>query len=377
MLFEFPKLTGSYSVGFTEYSVIDKTRPDLYSNTPVEKRPLAARIWYPSKADKNALAQYAVGELDDWKKSLEQKGYPQKFIEEIYSIRCHAIEAAPFLKDKAPYPLVFFSHGYCGSPIEHTAMCEELASHGYIVVGVYHTYYAYRTPLPDDRAIHALKEHLDQVKLLDEEESSQEQYIRTADIIAILDDMQKNRLHDILKNADFENIGIFGFSFGGSTAADACTNYPQFNAGIDLDGALFGDINPDDIEKPFLFILGGGTIDRFNNKTNEELAQITGLPAKLENILRSKYMDLFYNRRKEFRSNLSLEIIPKIYHGAFTDWLILKDLALYKDNKHIVNLDMLLSEEPIDGKKTMQLINQHIVTFFNKHLHEQSDYERK
>ncbi len=53
---------------------------------------------------------------------------------------------------------------------------------------------------------------------------------------------------------DLERQGVFGFSFGGATAAVVCLEDARCDAGANLDGSLWGDkIEQEPLEKPFLF----------------------------------------------------------------------------------------------------------------------------
>ena len=47
MIFEFPKLTGSYKVGTTTRHIIDQNRKEPHN--PEAQRELMARVWYPAE----------------------------------------------------------------------------------------------------------------------------------------------------------------------------------------------------------------------------------------------------------------------------------------------------------------------------------------
>ena len=49
--------------------------------------------------------------------------------------------------------MLLFSHGFSGLRMQNTAQFEELASHGYVVASVDHTYDSVITIMPDSRAI--------------------------------------------------------------------------------------------------------------------------------------------------------------------------------------------------------------------------------
>jgi pimeloyl-ACP methyl ester carboxylesterase len=54
---------------------------------------------------------------------------------------------------------------------------------------------------------------------------------------------------------DMTRVGVFGHSFGGATAAQFCHDDSRCKAGIDVDGAPFGSVVREGMDKPFLFLL--------------------------------------------------------------------------------------------------------------------------
>jgi hypothetical protein len=54
---------------------------------------------------------------------------------------------------------------------------------------------------------------------------------------------------------DLERVGAFGHAFGGATAAEVVLNDRRFIAGLDMDGALSGDVVEQGVRKPFMFLL--------------------------------------------------------------------------------------------------------------------------
>ncbi len=46
--------------------------------------------------------------------------------------------------------------------------------------------------------------------------------------------------------------------------------------------------------------------------------------------------------------------------------IVLKELSVYKDNKHLVNLEAITGTA--DGYKTIELINDAMVKFFDDHI---------
>jgi alpha-beta hydrolase superfamily lysophospholipase len=71
-------------------------------------------------------------------------------------VRTHAqIDATPGASP-AKFPLLVFSHGYTASSSAYTALLEDLASHGYVVLSLVHPYEATAARLADSRVVSLL-----------------------------------------------------------------------------------------------------------------------------------------------------------------------------------------------------------------------------
>src|SRR5439155_7103170 len=64
-------------------------------------------------------------------------------------VETHAALDAPPLAGRSKLPLLLFSHGYTGLASAYTALLEDLASHGYVVLSVVHPYESVATTLSD------------------------------------------------------------------------------------------------------------------------------------------------------------------------------------------------------------------------------------
>lgn len=56
---------------------------------------------------------------------------------------------------------------------------------------------------------------------------------------------------------DMERLGIFGHSFGGATAGEACLRDSRFKAFINMDGTPFGSAVDNVISQPFMILTTG------------------------------------------------------------------------------------------------------------------------
>lgn len=361
----FPKLTGKSSVGTSVKYLTDESRSETFSSDKQAKRQLIVQFWYPTKNETSKIP-YAQEIIDEWKSGLSQNGFPEENIKELDEVYTYAEPNAKPLRAEAGYPVVLFSHGYVALRSAYTAYCEELASHGYIVVGIGHTYYTQIAKFPDEN-IYAAQENITQEKLAQEEDSKFEQKRWIEDVQFVL-----NRLEHLNKTSDaffglfdLQNVGMFGHSFGGSTALQMCRVDSRINAAVDLDGGIFGENDIEAIDKPIMFILGKESMSAYKEFTDQEIAEKTRFPVQIITTLRQKYykdVPKLFDASKE----AYMVIIDNANHAAFSDWALLKNLDLYRQNKQLFNLEQMTGS--IDGILMTKIVNYFLVQFFNKYL---------
>ena len=78
---------------------------------------------------------------------------PGDFINAIDFIPTNSVTNAPVAEAESAYPVLIFSHGFGGLPELNTIQAEELASQGYVVVALNHTYDSIVNVFPDGRII--------------------------------------------------------------------------------------------------------------------------------------------------------------------------------------------------------------------------------
>jgi predicted dienelactone hydrolase len=113
--------------------------------------------WYPAVAPhRNERAPYLREGLAEVRTFATLLRVPDTAFDALARVRTHAeLDAAP-ADTAGQFPVLVFSHGYAGIPSAYTALLEDLASHGYVVLSIVHPYEATAATLPDGRVVSLL-----------------------------------------------------------------------------------------------------------------------------------------------------------------------------------------------------------------------------
>jgi dienelactone hydrolase len=286
-----PTPTGSFTVGRALYAWTDGGRPDTLAPVPGAKRELVVWIWYPSAAGPS-------GEVADeylparWREEIERAsgGLIAHFLTRDRS-RVHGHSARnPEMSPLQPaYPVVILRAGASAEVANYTTLAEDLASHGYVVVGFDAPYRTHAVVFPDGRAMYRTPEN-DPERCLEmgvpEREACVSRLLSawTADIAFVLDRLEGLTASDaagrFAGRLDMTRVGLLGHSFGGATAAQFCHDDSRCKAGIDLDGAPFGSVVREGLHRPFMFVLSE-QIHSSDPETREVLANVQSIYDRL------------------------------------------------------------------------------------------------
>jgi predicted dienelactone hydrolase len=137
-------------VGTTSWHVIDDTRRETLSSGN-ELREVEVLAWYPAAAPGGLRAPYLREGLEEVR-TFARLLRSESAYDALASVETHAsLDALPLAG--ASLPVVLFSHGYTGVPSAHTALVEDLASHGYAVLIIVHPYEATAATLLNGRVV--------------------------------------------------------------------------------------------------------------------------------------------------------------------------------------------------------------------------------
>lgn len=334
---DLPEPTGTFNVGTQVFEWIDVSREEWFTQDSTDLRRLVVQAWYPTIDIKEDGYPY----LDFPEKRIipiaKRISLPPYLLSHIGNIKTNSILNATILENDIPYPLVLFSHGLGGMRMQNTVQMEELASRGYIVVSLDHTYDANVTVFLDGTTA-AFRSYL-------RDEATEEEFwevrlpqvnTRASDISFIIDKISemKDKADKLFKHADLSKIGVLGHSFGGATAIVASYNDNRINACINLDGWM-EPVKPEIIQSglkiPFLYI-------------GQEKWDDTPLNhVKLDSLILS--------------SSGSKELIVGAKHFDYSDTPQLNKVASKLDMSGDIDMNILREK-----------INSEIVLFFNKYI---------
>lgn len=253
-----PAPGGPYSVGRTTIRWVDPARPEVLTPDPGDVREVVAMVWYPAEAGTGVQAVY-FPDLRTLSDELMSSG--EVTLWEVLGLGLlHS--AVPLDADpvKELFPVVILSPGN-GTNIEfYSILASEIASHGYIVIGINHPYDVAAVALSDGEVAPYDKDQWRLDPRAHQAYTAERIKVRTADILFALERLDEmNSSGPLAGTMDLGAIAVAGHSLGGITASEACKAEARFKACLNLDGLQAG--GPFSMEEtalppnqPFMFL---------------------------------------------------------------------------------------------------------------------------
>ncbi len=343
-----PPLTGPFAVGRTACDWSDTGNVDTLVPQPGGGRELLAWIWYPAQPSA-ALGDYLPA---PWRTAVErQRGtFITHFMtRDLSRVRAHSFRDASVSPQQSSYPVILMRAGLATLTTDYTALAEDLASHGYVVVGFDEPYRSSVVVFPDGRVIARAPEYNADLVSGPQQEQLAAKLAQnwSADTAFALDQLQRLNASDpsgrFLNRLDMQRVGVFGHSLGGATALLFCHDDARCKAGIDIDGEPLGSVVGAGVTQPFLFLLSdhGGESDVDSLRIDANIRSI-------------------YDR---LPSNGRLRItIRGASHFRFSDDGALLKIPLVLSTMRKLNIVRL------DGRRQLEVTAHCVSTFFDEYL---------
>jgi hypothetical protein len=245
-----PRPTGPQPVGVTSLSLVDTSRPDPWVPA-VPYRELMVSVFYPAASAHGPTKQYMTPQESEL--NLAREDIPGLPLDVFSTVRTNAVvDARAAAQRPHSLPLVVLSPGWTQPRATLTTWAEDLASHGYVVAAIDHTYENRATTFPDGHVTECAACAFD-----DDEATFWPKFarVRTADTSFVLDELTgphpKWRGSALIDPA---RIGMTGHSAGGAVTTQAMLADPRIRAGADIDGSVHVPIPETGLSRPFLFV---------------------------------------------------------------------------------------------------------------------------
>ncbi|WP_245997179.1 hypothetical protein [Streptomyces armeniacus] len=252
-----PAPTGPHAVGTAQAHLVDRARRDPWQDA-APWRELMVSVWYPAwRTGGHRLAPHMPrGAAERFAADRAPGlGIPRGTVDWA-ATRTHAREAAPPDPRGGRRPVLIYSPGTGDPRTWGTVLVEELASRGYVVVTVDHTYESPAVQFPDGsvKGAEPMLAEFEEARKNGAVPALLEKVlrVRVADLRFVLDELGRGLPSDVsqpvrspdsplaslLPLVDLSRVGALGQSAGGITAAQGMYEDRRIRAGINLDGTL-------------------------------------------------------------------------------------------------------------------------------------------
>ena len=347
-VFTMPAPEGDFSIGSETFHWVDSSRLEWFTDeNDNDVREIMVQAWYPSENSDSIGTNSYMDFMNLRSKTLASAGKIPAFLPSHLNMISTNTRNDVACSDKLEkYPVLIFSHGITGSRHLHQILFEHLASKGYIVFALDHSFDANLTIFPDGKIADYRSEitgHPDSVLIREKQINT-----RAFDVGFIIDQIREIETgmidSKLSGRLDLDRVALGGHSYGGATAILASHNHEIVKACVVLDGWISpipDKVISEGINVPFLFMGRPSWHDSDYPGNYERLADL---------ITHSS------NEKYDLRINQTL-------HLDYTDIPLMSPLV-----KHVMDVGDL------KPSTTLSLINDLVLGFLEVHLLER-DYK--
>jgi dienelactone hydrolase len=352
-MFRLPEPTGQYAVGTKILHFVDSSRREGNGPSPSGNRELMVQAWYPAEKP-----SFFAGHLADYQRRKEvtlRASYRSV-------LKTHSYKDAAILPG-GPYPVLIYNPSWMGERTEGTFQMEELASYGFFVVAVDHTFFGGLVEFPDGR----VEDSHGAPALGNFEHSTVEEqwslggkyvHIEAQDDISVLDQLQAMNADPAspwFHKLDMSRVGAMGFSIGGAAAEQMAYDDPRVKAALDMDGWSFGDVGRHGLAKPLMVIFE----DKRETVPSEAKLHAESLPERLKWQFSAE--DFAHVTGGLNKNGGFLLFIAGTRHVDFTDRSMLSPLR------------SLTGRGALDPARVHAIVNAYTLAFFSHFLNGQAE----
>ncbi|MBK8784323.1 MAG: hypothetical protein IPO22_21590 [Anaerolineales bacterium] len=343
-----PTPSGPYQIGTSIFEMTDTSRKEIYSGKD-EARRFMIQIWYPAEVKAGDVRAPWMSNAKIYAPAIATYiNLPSYFLNHLALVDIPAYKNAQVANsDKGGFPVILFSHGWNGFNAQNTGQALELASHGYVVIGIQHTYGSVITVFPDGTVAPNNPKALPE----DAADPNYEVVARVlvnewaGDMSFVLDqlsDWDKEAGNPFAGKLDLERVGVYGHSTGGGAAIQFCGVDSRCKAVLGMDPFMrpvSAEVIESGVSQPSFFMFSQGWADITDSKNNQLFNQ-------------------FYPNASDNKGVIS---INGTKHYDFSDLPLLSPIA-----------PQLGLKGPLSGKTVVKIVNSYLLDFFEMTLNNTS-----
>ena len=337
--------SGPYRVGTRMYELTDSTRREIYSGKD-EARRFQIQIWYPASVSPSDQRAPWMTNAEVYAPLIASYIHlPAFFLDHLTLVKVPAYRESKIAPIEGGHPIILFSHGWNGFNAQNTGQALNLASHGYIVVAVQHTYGAVVTVFSDGTIAPNNPAALPS-GAQDEDYGAAAQKLgaqwagdmaHTLDFLETQNADPKSPFHNSM---NLSRVGVYGHSTGGGAAIQFCGTDARCKALLGMDPFMrpvSTDVVENGLGQPSFFMFSQHWADDVDSRNNQ----------------------LFNQFLAKVPHSLGVISIDGTAHYDFSDLPSLSPLA-----------PRLGLKGPINGKLVTIIINDYLLSFFDLSLKE-------
>jgi len=361
-VFSLPEPTGDYNVG-TETVYVKTDLDETITDDPNDKREFVYKLWYPSDADiSNKKRDPYIDQTSRAGFALKY-GLPGSALNYLDRVKTHVYRDIPVGSGK--FPVLIFSHGYGSKATGYYALLTELASQGYIIINMNHTFESLGVTFPDGRSayfdysyqgkisfgsmdvvqpvIDAFKNNLPYNDRHPIVRKAVKEYFEgnietrwAADMIYTLDLLDNWNSEGVLEGKiDMDKIGVIGHSVGGGSVGKVAIHDKRVKAAVNLDGIQWGNMIDNTYQIPYLYVSADWPEDHEDINSHVYI---------------NKSTDYFYETK-----------LLKSGHPNFMDI------------PFMIPVNSLAGTGEIDADQGIKIVTDLVTSFFDRHLNNITD----
>ncbi|NMH87060.1 alpha/beta hydrolase family protein [Flavivirga algicola] len=357
-VFQLPEPTGKYTVG--TYKIHLKTNIDeVITKNEGDKRELMIKVWYPSLSSTNRKQEPYLDHANRVGFVNKYLGFmPTTALNYLDEVKTHVYPNIPIANES--FPVLIFSHGYGSNASGYYTLLTEIASQGYIILNMNHTYESLGAVFPNGKEVffdydfqatqnvnsmkhitpirEAFKKNLPFEERHSIIREASKGYAATKmikrwakDITYTLDQLEYWNNEGFFKGKlDLDRIGVFGHSRGGGAAGQATIEDARIKASANIDGVQWGEMMDTIYQTPFLYL----SSDWGENHEDVNL-----------HVYKNKSTNYFYE--------------AKLLTAAHPNFMDIPFMIPVKELAQTGNIDVKLG---------VKITNELVIAFFNSHL---------